>query len=111
MPETDFAAVKERLFGFVLNAVTTEPKQWESYSAQPLDFAAEPASFLYEPLKAHVQTNLDYWIDHIWPDGTWQPNWSWEAYPQAWEKARIQIAGRLTVNRLKILKNFDRLEK
>ena len=111
MPQTDFELVKARLIHFVMNTVTTEPEGWEAYSAQPLDFVTDLDSFLYDPLMKHVQSNLNYWIDHIKPDGMWYPNWSWENYPQAWEKARIQIAGRLSVNRLQILKKFNRLER
>jgi len=110
MPRTDFEALKNHIIQLVMDTVTIDPAGWESYSAQPLDFATSPDSFLYAPLRSAVETNLDTWIDQIQPNGTWLPNWSWQDYPQAWEKAKRQIAGRLTVRRLKILKSFNRLE-
>jgi hypothetical protein len=110
MPPADFQSVKTKLTHLVLEAVATDANAWRGYSAQPLDFVQKPDSFLYEPLKREVEMNLDFWIDTLQPDGIWFPAWTWEKYPQAWEKARIQISGRMTVARLKIIKQFNRLE-
>jgi hypothetical protein len=110
IPPADFNTVKEKLIDLVMNVVTTDPEAWKFYSAQPLDFVHKPDSFLCEPLRNDVEKNLDFWLETIQPDGTWIPAWTWDHYPQAWEKARIQIVGRMTVARLNILNQFNRID-
>lgn len=110
MPSSDFNFVKDKLTNLVMKSVTHDPQNWRSYSAQPLDFVNRPDSFLCEPLLDDVEKNLDFWIETIETDGTWVPAWTWDHYPQAWEKARIQIAGRMTVTRLNILNQFNRID-
>jgi hypothetical protein len=38
------------------------------------------------------------------PDGSWQPNWQWGQYPEAWEVAKREWAGKITVDVLRALK-------
>lgn len=110
MPASDFETVKEQLTTLVLNAVSTDPQSWSQYAAQPLDFVKYPGSFLYPSLKPHVETNLDCWVDLVKSEGVFSPAWSWEDYPEAWQKARVEIIGRMTVDRLAILKRFGRIK-
>jgi hypothetical protein len=105
----DFQAVRPKLIDLVMSAATTDPEGWKSYSAQPLDFVKSPESFLYPALQAHVETNLDYWVDSLDPNGIVLPPWNWENYPDAWQTARVEITGRLTLERLIILGRFQRL--
>ncbi len=62
-------------------------------------------------LEEDVAANLDYEISSQNEDGSWTPAWSWgEAYPDDWEKARLEWAGVITLEKLLILKNFNRIE-
>ncbi len=43
-------------------------------------------------------------------DGSWQPNWSWGQYFDVWEAARVEWAGRLTVEVLSSLKAWGLID-
>jgi len=110
MPESDLTRVKEKLSRLVLNVVSTDPESWKQYAAQPLNFVPDPQSFLYPLLQDHIQVNLDFRVDNLAAQGISIPPWNWAGYEQAWQAARIEISGRMTVADLAILKRFGRLE-
>ncbi len=110
MPEHDFAQVKPKLTRLVLNAVNTNPESWKQYAAQPLNFVNRPQSFLFPLLQEHISVNLDFRVDNLAEHGIAIPPWDWTGYAQAWQAARIEISGRLTVADLAILKRFGRLD-
>ena len=105
-----FRGIRDKLIVLVSNAVTTDPERWKQYSAQPLDFATHPDSFLIPSLRDHIGVNLDYWIESMTPEGVWLPTWRWDDYEEDWPKAEKAWVGRITVKRLKVLKSFDRVE-
>lgn len=111
MPQDDFLAVKDKLTKLVLNTVATDPQAWRGYSAHPLNFVSSPESFLYPPLAEAVRAYLDFLVESIQPDGTWTPPWSWNGYEAEWQKARIEIIGRLTIATLKTLQRFGKIEQ
>ena len=79
--------------------------------ARPLWLAPGPTSILAETLKSEVDMNLDFDIEHQNPDGSWSPAWSWYGqYPEAWEQAEQHWKSCLTVEILKALKEFGRIE-
>jgi len=58
-----------------------------------------------------VAENPDYEISSQNEDGSWTPTWSWgDAYPDTWEKARLEWSGVITLEKLLILKRFNRIE-
>ena len=58
-----------------------------------------------------LQQHLDYQIEHQTPEGCWEPNWSWMgSYPESWEQARQEWCGHLTLQTLKRLEAFGRIE-
>jgi hypothetical protein len=92
--------------------VDRDPSSWGSYGIKPLDVATSPDSPLAEMLADEIELNLDYAIDQQQPDGSWAPTWSWgDAYSKAWEEAKREWSGHLTVRTLKVLQNFGRLDK
>lgn len=105
----DRRSVHRKLTRLVLNTVALNAEQWRVYSAQPLDYVSSPDSFLYPSLKDSVADNLDFLIDSVSEEGAWNPSWSWGQYEDAWSQARQTISGSLTVDRLRILKGFDRI--
>ena len=77
----------------------------------PLWLAATPTSLLAETLKSEVDMNLDFDIEHQNSDGSWSPTWTWYGqYPEAWEQAEQHWQSCLTVEILKALKEFGRIE-
>ncbi len=87
------------------------PEELEQPSARPLWLAPAPTSMLADALKSEVDMNLDFDIEHQNPDGSWSPAWSWYGqYEEAWEQAEQQWKSCLTVEILKALKEFGRIE-
>ena len=55
--------------------------------------------------------NLDFDIEHQNSDGSWSPTWTWYGqYPEVWEQAELHWKSCLTVEILKALKEFGRIE-
>lgn len=108
-------AFREQLLGCLhelLEAtVSTDSSQWAGYGLRPLQVADRPDSPFFEALRDAVQQNLDYEISTQQDDGMWAPGWSWgDQFPDEWEKARLDWAGVLTVDRLITLQRYGRIE-
>lgn len=103
--------LRSKLTPLVKDAVALTPNQWRGYSLRPLQVVDSPdSSFMAEYAEA-VSENLDFEIESQNRDGSWSPAWSWgDAYPEAWNQARKEWSGIITVNELTILKKFDRIE-
>ncbi len=103
--------LERRILEAVPKAVTRDPKAWDSYSIQPLKLAPTPESLAAPLLGALIPANLDYLIAKQTADGAWEPNWTWgDFYPEAWEQARLDWRGQLTVNNLLVLHAWGRIE-
>ena len=74
-------------------------------------FAPTPDSLLAAELENSVQLQLDYEIKSQADDGGWQPNRTWgpDHYESAWETARVEWAGYLTLHNLMMLKAWGRI--
>ena len=56
--------------------------------------------------------NLDFEIGQQGEDGSWSPNFSWDDQdPEAWQTAKKEWQSRITVDTLKTLKDFGRIEQ
>ena len=56
--------------------------------------------------------NLDFEIEQQAEDGSWSPNFSWgDQYPEAWQTAKKEWQSRFTVDTLKTLRDFGRIEQ
>ena len=90
--------------------VSRDPAAWSGYVAKPLKLAPRPGSTLAASLAAEVSRNLDWEIEQQAADGSWLPNWSWGAYPEAWQQARLEWQGDLTLQALRALRAWGRIE-
>ncbi len=105
------ARVVEKLTRVINTIVARDPAQWNSYGPQPLLFAPTPDSPFAESLHDVLNLNLDYQIAQQNADGSWSPNWSWdELYPETWPTAEREWRGNLSVDTLKLLKAYGRIE-
>jgi len=112
LPRADRVLVRRALTASGAQIVTRDPEQWESYCAKPLWLAPCPDALLAGVLGEEIQINLDYEIAHQGEDGAWSPFWTWgDAYPDVWPQAEREWKGILTVNTLKSLSAFGRLER
>ena len=75
-----------------------------------LKVAPSPDTTLAKALAPDVERNLDYQIAHQQADGSWAPAWSWNAYPEAWAIAERTWRGHLTLEALRSLRAYGRIE-
>ena len=103
--------VIDKLQRAVARVIARESSQWEGYGMKPLSVATSPDSPFASAISEEIQRNLDYEIERQEADGGWAPNWSWGgAFPEAWQDAEKEWRGVLTLQTLKTLRNFGRLE-
>lgn len=90
--------------------IATNPSEWTGYSLRPVQVVESPDSPWLGGLEDAVAANLDYEIDSQSPDGSWAPTWDWGgSYPEHWELARREWAGVLTLEKLLLLKRWQRI--
>jgi len=103
--------IRRKLTRLIDDAVTCDPKQWKEYNLRPLQVVDDPGSPFMASFEEDVAANLDYEISSQNEDGSWTPTWSWgNAFPDAWDKARREWSGIITIERLLLLKKFNRIE-
>lgn len=100
-----------RIRAVVPTVVCRDPKAWQTYCITPLKLAWTPQSLVADQLWADLQRNLDSVIEQQTQGGWWEPVWSWDDhYPEAWEQARREWRGCLTLDNLLLLRAFGRIE-
>jgi len=105
------ARIVKRLRTVVPEVVSHNPEEWGSYCISPLKIVTSPQSPIADLIWDAVQEHLDYQIDHQTQEGAWNPVWSWgDFYPEAWQGAKVEWQGYLTLATLMALKVFNRIE-
>src|SRR5690606_40417500 len=96
----------------VVNAtVERDPEQWKGYGLQPLAVITSPESPFAPDFADALQHNLDFVIQNQGEDGGWGPNWSWgNQWEEAWEQAKRDVSGVITLDNLLKLRSFGRIE-
>ena len=111
LPQAAKDTLAEILIQRAHHVVVHTPEELMGPSARPLWLASTPTSLLAETLKGEVEMNLDFDIEHQNSDGSWSPTWTWYGqYPEVWEHAELHWKSCLTVEILKALKEFGRIE-
>jgi hypothetical protein len=111
LPARAHAACFAKVQRLIQHATETDPAKWGEYGATPLFFVTSKESPLVDLFPEALAANLDYLIQAQDEDGSWKPNWSWGQYDEAWQEARRRWSGQLTVRNLRLLSNFDRLDR
>lgn len=110
LPERYRRRLLARLRLVVPRVVSRDPAEWHTYTIHPLKLIHSPRSPVAGLIDDAVDADLDYQITHQTAEGTWDPVWTWgDAYPQAWEQARQEWRGYLTLETLTILRAFGRI--
>lgn len=109
LPET----IKARLLALLKIAaeklVSRDPASWAGYGLAPLGVVSSPDSPFAPLFKDELDANLDFVIDQRNAAGYWEPNWTWGDDSVAWEEAKKEWSGVITLNNLVTLKTFGRL--
>ena len=110
MPNRD--RIWEKLAQAATHGVARNAEQLTDYVLKPLWLVPSPESPLAAELKDAVEMNLDFEIEQQGEDGSWSPNFSWgDQYPKVWQTAKKEWQSRITVDTLKTLKDFGRIEQ
>lgn len=111
LPAPTKAALFDKLKRIVDNTVERVPEQWRHYGMPPLAVIDSPASPFIAGFEDMIPANLDFIIASQDDAGVWLPNWSWgDQYPDAWEQAKRDWAGAITLENLRKLRAFDCIE-
>lgn len=111
IPDTLRNQLLPKLRHSLLSTVETDPAKWGGYTPKPLSYIHHPHSTFAPLMPEAIAANLDDVVTHQQDDGAWSPPWSWaDTYPDAWSQAKNEWAGILTLNTLKQLKAFSRME-
>lgn len=105
--------LRQLLVPLVEGAVGRTPEAWAGYGLRPLALAPHPDAALAGPLAGAVQAELDFVIERQADDGAWWPEWSWGdgADAAAWAVARTEWAGMRTLDALRQLRAYGRLDR
>ena len=102
--------LRDRLQAAAATLVCRDPAEWGTYCATPLKVAAMPDAPLAETLADILPVQLDVVIEQQNPAGYWEPTWSWgDWYPEAWQTARQEWRGELTLRTLRSLQAYGRV--
>lgn len=94
----------------IREAVTTTPAQWRDYGLQPLQVAPSPEAHYYSLLESHINENLGFMIENQGDDGAWNPPWQWWRYETEWLQAKEEWRGVLTLDNLRVLHAYGRID-
>lgn len=100
--------LKQPLEQLILQAASTNPDEWKTYTAPPLRFISSPSdSFASLFSQDILRKNLDFLTGSMVSGDHWEPNWDWSGtYAGDWEMAKKEWSGQLTVRNTLILKEF-----
>lgn len=101
----------EKVNALAYKAAGKKKEDWGlGYTATPLDFAEHPEDSLSMKFGTLIDDNLDFYIEQISNEGTWDISWSWGQFDNEFQIARNHWKGILAVKRYKILHSFGRLD-
>lgn len=107
IPDALRTLLQQYLPALAQSSIETDSSKWHQYCTHPLDVIHSPHSLLYADFEEVVEANLHFAIAQQGEDGSWAPNWNWgETYPEAWQEAKKQWRGVLTLEHLQTLRAF-----
>ncbi len=94
----------------ILENTCFDPQRYHEYVFTPLDFVTSPDSIWYDTVGYGIDATFDFWFDSLNADGVWNPNFSWGIDSDISRQVTTYWTGYVTVKRVKILKNFNKIE-
>jgi hypothetical protein len=98
----------------VNDAIERDISKWAYYGKTPSSFISSPSGEFYKDNEEILQRELDYIIETRTEKGVWGITWSWfennEKYPKEFAISENWWKADTAIGKLKLLRNFDRLE-
>ena len=102
---------QEHLLEVMPRVVSLASSQWSSYCVAPLEVFPTPSDLAEGEIADAVQRHLDFVVESQTPAGHWEPTWTWFGlYPEAWEQAKREWRGVITLKNVLTLHAYERLE-
>jgi hypothetical protein len=102
--------VSNKIMSLAEFCVDRDVSGWSTgYKPLPLDFIDNSEHLLCEKFGDLIEHNLNFYVESLSDEGTWDISWDWGSYPEEFAVARRHWKGILAVNRYKILKSFELL--
>ena len=111
LPKNKKEEIKEKLSEAISQVVEYDEDKWREYVPLPLHFVTDPTKECFDIDKEKLKKNLNLYIDLIKENTVINPPWSKSFYTEGLEPAYNEWKGVLTVEALKVLDNFNRIEK
>ena len=110
LPEAVQQAVFPRLVRLLRSTVQADSTQWlTAYVPTPLDYVQAPTSPFVGEMADLVDMQLTQWVEYLQAHDMWYPTWQWGQYADEWQIAQRWWAGKMTVERMAMLKRFGRI--
>ncbi|CAG35337.1 prenyltransferase/squalene oxidase repeat-containing protein [Desulfotalea psychrophila] len=112
LPTDSSARLNQKIMQMIPASVETDSTKWEDYCLKPIWTITSPHSPYHHLIAEAIDRNLDYEIQHQEKDGSWKPFWNWAgAYPEDWLIAEREWRGKITLDMLRVIAAFGRIEK
>lgn len=103
-------ALEPTVLEWARQLIVTDPNEWHGYVLTPLAVFNGPSAPFAAHFETAIQANLAFQLAQQQADGGWYPTWAWPDYPDVWVKVRLEIAGMVTVNTLRVFQNYSYIE-
>ena len=110
VPSEKKMEMKESLSKAISDVIEYDEDKWREYVPLPLHFVTDPTKECFDIDKEKLKKNLDFYIDLIKENTVINPPWGKNFYTEGLEPAYNEWKGVLTVEALKVLDNFNRIE-
>ncbi len=101
----------EHLEGMIPRVLSFDPSEWNTFCAAPLNVFPTPSPLVQGAVAEAVERHLDFVVESQREEGYWEPTWTWMGwYPDAWEAAHKEWRGVVTLENLRILHAYGRLD-
>lgn len=104
------SVIDKKLDLFMDNCVSKSMEERSGYGATPLQVVNSISSPYYSKYVDLIPIELDNLIDQQSEEGSWEPNWTWYQFEEEWLTAKEEWKGILTLNALRIIRDFNRIE-
>ncbi|MFL0247104.1 hypothetical protein [Candidatus Clostridium stratigraminis] len=113
LPEELKSNLKKLISYGISEVIEYDREKWEGYVPLPLDFVPSPEKESFEVRSDKIDENLDYYVHLIEgsEDKLINPPWGDSFYQGSLSPAYNEWMGVLTLKILKILDNYNRIEK
>ncbi|MCF8008478.1 MAG: hypothetical protein K9K32_01820 [Halanaerobiales bacterium] len=111
LSEREQEKIKDSLSEAVAQVIEYDENKWQDYVGLPLHFVKRPKNYKFKIKEEKIQANLDLYLKLIKENTVIKPPWEKDFYKDGLKIAYEEWKGVLTLDTLKVLNNFNRVER